>query len=57
MKSNISITGSLESDVKILNDGSAETVIKFKNSEDEKISIAVLKISKNLYLKKNRYVV
>ena len=47
----MTITGSLESDVKILKDGSAETVIKFKNDDNERASIAVLKISKNLYKK------
>lgn len=53
MKSSITIKGKFEENqkIKIYKDGSAETIVKIKNQNYHQFSIAVLKISANLYKK------
>lgn len=55
MRGTIILKGHLTTDLRILENGSAETVVKFTSGASDKVNIALIKISKNLYKKyKNR---
>lgn len=55
MRGTIVLKGHLTTDLRILDNGSAETVVKFTSGASDKVNIALIKISKNLYKKyKNR---